>query len=32
MEIITHLIVYFIGLLTGIYAYHKIEKDNDRFN
>ena len=29
MEIMTHLLVYMAGLLTGIYAYHKIEKDND---
>jgi|7_EtaG_2_1085326.scaffolds.fasta_scaffold10337_7 hypothetical protein len=30
MEITTHLLVYMAGMLTGIYAYHKIEKDNGK--
>ena len=28
MEIMTHLLVYMAGIMTGIYAYYKIEKDN----
>tara|TARA_R110002050_G_scaffold257429_1_gene396575 strand:+ start:292 stop:477 length:186 start_codon:yes stop_codon:yes gene_type:complete len=33
MEIITHLITYLIGLLTGMYAAHKIEEyDNKKSN
>jgi len=31
MEFITHLMVYLVGVLTGIYAAHKIEeKDNNK--
>jgi hypothetical protein len=30
MGFITHLMVYFVGLLTGIYAAYKIEKDNNK--
>ena len=26
---ITYILVYLIGILTGMYAYHKMEKDND---
>ena len=29
MEILTYLLVYMAGMLTGIYAYYKIEKDNE---
>ena len=29
MEILTYLLVYMAGMLTGIYAYYKIEKVNE---
>jgi hypothetical protein len=30
MEIITHLVVYFVGLATGMYAVSQIEKHIDK--
>jgi hypothetical protein len=30
MEIFTHLLVYFVGIATGMYAASQIEKDIDK--